>query len=131
AYCNGEYTYGTRTWKDWKQGGHGHVDLRGAVVQSCDVFFYQYGLKVGPEAIARYARAFGLGAPSGIELSSERAGLVPTPAGRKERGRVWHSGETLNISIGQGALLVTPMQGARLHSAIANGGTLWKPRTTQ
>jgi penicillin-binding protein 2 len=131
AYCNGEYTYGTRTWKDWKQGGHGHVDLRGAVVQSCDVFFYQYGLKVGPEAIARYARAFGLGSATGVDLPGEKSGLVPSPEGRRERGRPWHSGETLNISIGQGALLVTPLQVARVTSAIANGGVLWKPRLIQ
>jgi penicillin-binding protein 2 len=131
VYCNGAFDYGGRTWKDWKAGGHGHLDLRGAIMQSCDIFFYQYGLKVGPDAITRYAKAFGLGASTGIDLASERAGLVPTPAGRKERGRVWHSGETLNISIGQGALLVTPMQVARLTSAIANGGILWKPRLIQ
>ena len=131
VYCNGTYDYGGRTWKDWKPGGHGHLDLRGAIMHSCDIFFYQYGLKVGPEAIARYAKAFGLGAPTGIELASERAGLVPSPSGRKERGRVWHSGETLNISIGQGALLVTPLQVARMTSAIANGGILWKPRLIQ
>ena len=123
--------YGTWTWKDWKQGGHGHVDLRGAVVQSCDVFFYQYGLKVGPEAIARYARAFGLGSATGVDLPGEQSGLVPSPEGRRERGRPWHSGETLNISIGQGALLVTPLQVARVTSAIANGGVLWKPRLIQ
>ena len=131
VYCNGEYTSGTRTWKDWKPGGHGHVDLRGAVVQSCDVFFYQHGLKVGPEAIARYARAFGLGSPTGVDLPGEKSGLVPSPEGRRERGRPWHSGDTLNMSIGQGALLVTPLQVARLTAAIANGGVLWKPRLIQ
>ena len=86
-------------------------------MQSCDVFFYQYGLKVGPEAIARYAKAFGLGASTGIDLPGEKLGLVPSPAGRRERGRVWHSGETLNIAIGQGALLVTPLQVARMTAA--------------
>lgn len=131
VYCNGTYEYGGRTWKDWKTGGHGHMDLRGAVMQSCDVFFYQYGLKVGPESIARYAKAFGLGAATGIDLPGEKLGLVPSPAGRRERGRIWHSGETLNISIGQGALLVTPLQVARMTAAIANGGILWKPRLIQ
>jgi penicillin-binding protein 2 len=131
VYCNGTFDYGGRTWKDWKTGGHGHMDLRGAVMQSCDVFFYQYGLKIGPEAIARYARAFGLGAVTGIDLPGEKLGLVPSPAGRRERGRVWHSGETLNVAIGQGALLVTPLQVARMTAAIANGGILWKPRLIQ
>jgi len=131
VYCNGTFDYGGRTWKDWKTGGHGHMDLRGAVMQSCDIFFYQYGLKVGPEAIARYAKAFGLGGPTGIDLPGEKVGLVPSPAGRRERGRVWHSGETLNVAIGQGALLVTPLQVARMTAAIANGGILWKPRLIQ
>jgi penicillin-binding protein 2 len=131
VYCNGTFDYGGRTWKDWKTGGHGHLDLRGAVMQSCDIFFYQYSLKVGPEAISRYAKAFGLGAATGIDLPGEKFGLVPSPAGRRERGRVWHSGETLNIAIGQGALLVTPLQVARMTSAIANGGILWKPRLIQ
>jgi penicillin-binding protein 2 len=131
VYCNGTFDYGGRTWKDWKTGGHGHLDLRGAVMQSCDIFFYQYSLKVGPEAISRYAKAFGLGAATGIDLPGEKFGLVPSPSGRRERGRVWHSGETLNIAIGQGALLVTPLQVARMTSAIANGGILWKPRLIQ
>ena len=130
-YCNGTFDYGGRTWKDWKTGGHGHMDLRGAVMQSCDIFFYQYGLKVGPDAITRYAKAFGLGAPTGIDLPGEKTGLVPSPAGRRERARPWHAGETLNIAIGQGALLVTPLQVARMTSAVANGGILWKPRLIQ
>jgi penicillin-binding protein 2 len=131
TYCNGSFDYGGRNWKDWKAGGHGHVDLRGAVIQSCDIFFYQAGLKVGPEVIARYAKAFGLGAATGIDLSGEKVGLIPSPSARRERGRVWHSGETLNIAIGQGALLVTPLQVARMTAAIANGGILWKPRLIQ
>ena len=131
TYCNGTYDYGGRTWKDWKVGGHGHVDLRGAVIHSCDVFFYQAGLKVGPDVIARYAKAFGFGSATGIDLTGEKVGLVPSPAGRRERGRVWHAGETLNVAIGQGALLVTPLQVARMTSAIANGGVLWKPRLIQ
>lgn len=131
TYCNGEYSTGARSWKDWKPGGHGHVDLRGAVIQSCDVFFYQYGLKVGPEAIARYARAFGLGSVTGVDLPGEKSGLVPSPERRRELGRPWHSGDTLNVSIGQGALLVTPLQVARMTAAIANGGILWKPRLIQ
>jgi penicillin-binding protein 2 len=132
AYCNGEFHLGQWTFKDWKEGGHGHVDLRSAIVQSCNIFFYQAGLKVGPEAITRYAQAFGLGASSGIALTGERTGLVPTPGWKRQRlGRPWTAGETVNISIGQGQLLVTPLQVARMMAAVANGGVLWKPRLVQ
>ncbi len=132
TYCNGEYHLGAWTFKDWKEGGHGHVDLRSALVQSCNIFFYQAGLKVGPEAIARYARAFGLGAPSGIDLGSEKPGLVPFAEWRRHRSvRGWQAGDTINMAIGQGQLLVTPLQVARMMAAVANGGILWKPRLVQ
>lgn len=132
TYCNGEFQLGRRVFKDWKEGGHGHMDLRLALVHSCNVFFYRAGLKVGVEAMARYARAFGLGAPTGIALQGEQPGLVPfleSPRGR--RARAWQAGDTVNLSIGQGRLLVTPLQVARLMAAVANGGILWKPRLVQ
>jgi penicillin-binding protein 2 len=129
TYCNGAFPLGNHTFKDWKEGGHGHVDLRAAIVHSCNIFFYQAGLKVGPEAIARYARAFGLGAPAGIDLGAEKPGLIPSPDGTRRRG--WSAGETVNISIGQGKVLVTPLQVARMMAAFANGGVLWKPRLVQ
>jgi len=131
TYCNGEFQLGAWTFKDWLAGGHGHVNLRSALVHSCNVFFYQAGLKVGPEAVARYARAFGLGAVSGIDLGGEKPGLIPSPAWRRGQGRPWHAGDTVNMSIGQGQLLVTPLQVARMMAAIANGGILWKPRLIQ
>jgi len=96
-------------------------------VESCNIFFYQAGLKVGGGAIARYARAFGFGASTGIELQGEKYGLIPNPSAR----RSWPAGETVNMSIGQGAVLVTPMQVARFMAAIANGGVLWRPRLVQ
>ena len=130
-YCNGEFSLGHWTFKDWKAGGHGHVDLRTAVAQSCDVYFYQAGLKVGGDTMARYAQAFGLGAPSGIDLGGERFGLVPFAASRPRSKRPWQAGDTVNMSIGQGQLLVTPMQVARMMGAVANGGVLWKPRLVQ
>lgn len=125
--CTGEFRLGPVVFKDWKEGGHGWVDLHQAIVQSCNVYFYQAGLKVGAPAIARYARAFGLGAATGIELQGEKYGLIPDPSARRR----WPAGETVNMSIGQGALLVTPMQVARLMAAIANGGVLWRPRLVQ
>jgi penicillin-binding protein 2 len=127
TYCNGEYRLGGWTFKDWREGGHGHVDLRAALVHSCNVFFYQAGLKVGPEAITRYAKAFGLGAPTGVDLGSEKPGLIPVADWNRRRGR-WQAGDTINMSIGQGPLLVTPLQVARMMAAVANGGVLWKPR---
>jgi penicillin-binding protein 2 len=131
-YCNGEFNLGNWTFKDWKPGGHGHLDMNGAIAQSCDIFFYQAGLKVGGETMARYAHAFGLGAPTGIDLGGERFGLVPfSPSQRARLKRSWQAGDTVNMSIGQGQLLVTPLQIARMMAAVANGGILWKPRLVQ
>ena len=130
--CTGAFHIGGVTFKDWKEDGHGSVDLLRAINQSCNVYFYHYGLKIGGAAIAHYAAQFGLGAPTGVGLGSEKPGLIPQP--RRPRGRRaagWPAGETVNMSIGQGALLVTPMQVARFMSAVANGGVLWRPRIVQ
>jgi penicillin-binding protein 2 len=132
VHCSGSFHFGDRTWKDWKTEGHGTVDLRRAIAQSCDVYFYTQGLKIGGAAIAKYAKAFGFGAATGIDLGTEKFGLIPEPKPRKDRKtRAWTGGDTLNMSIGQGAVLVTPMQVARFMSAVANGGVLWKPRLVQ
>jgi penicillin-binding protein 2 len=132
VFCEGQFPFGGRTFRDWKPEGHGHVDLMAAVAQSCDVFFYGAGLKVGAQAIVKYGAAFGFGTATGIELGSEKYGLLPAPKStRRGKPPVWHPGETVNMSIGQGQLLVTPMQIARFMSAIANGGVLWKPRLVQ
>jgi penicillin-binding protein 2 len=131
-YCNGQFHLGGWTFKDWKEGGHGHVALRGSIVHFCNIFYYQAGLRVGPEVMARYARAFGLGSPTGIDFPGEKAGLVPSPAWKRQRlGRPWTGGDTINTAIGQGQLLVTPLQVARMMAAVANGGILWKPRILQ
>ncbi len=130
VHCTGEFHLGPVTFKDWKEGGHGTVDLHRAIVQSCNVFFYQAGLKIGGATIARYARAFGFGQATGIEIGAEKYGLIPQPSARRDR-RGWPAGETVNMSIGQGAVLVTPMQIARFMAAIANGGVLWRPRLVQ
>jgi penicillin-binding protein 2 len=133
TYCNGQFRLGEWTFKDWKEGGHGHVDLLGAMRHSCNIFFYEKGLKIGGPAIAKYANAFGLGAATQIDLPGEKLGLIPQPRLRRDKrvGGGWHAGETVNMSIGQGAVLVTPMQVARFMSAVANGGVLWKPRLVQ
>jgi penicillin-binding protein 2 len=132
VHCDGEFHLGGWTFKDWKEGGHGSVDLLRAMNQSCNIYFYQAGLRVGGATIARYATAFGLGAATGIAFPGEKAGLIPQPrAPRGRRVAVWHAGETVNMSIGQGQLLVTPLQVARFMAAVANGGVLWKPRLVQ
>jgi len=132
VHCPGHFDYGGRTWKDWKPEGHGTVDLRRGIAQSCDVYFYTQGLKIGGAAIAKYAKMFGFAAATGFELGTEKLGLIPEPKLRRDKKvRPWSGGDTLNMSIGQGAVLVTPMQVARMMSAVANGGVLWKPRVVQ
>ena len=98
-------------------------------MRSCDVFFYELGKKLGVETLARYAKRFGLGGTTGIDMSGEVGGLVPTPEWKQRvRGEGWIEGETISLSIGQGANLTTPLQLAVAYSAIANGGTLMQPR---
>ncbi|RMF80612.1 MAG: penicillin-binding protein 2, partial [Nitrospirae bacterium] len=96
---------------------------------SCDVYFYQVGVRLGVDRIAYFARAFGLGRPTGIALREEKAGLVPTTAWKERRtGEPWMRGETVSVSIGQGAVLVTPLQLAVAYAALANGGVVVQPR---
>jgi penicillin-binding protein 2 len=131
VHCDGEFRLGTWTFKDWKEEGHGTVDTRGALVHSCNIFFYQAGLRIGGAAITRYARAFGFGQPTAIDLGAEKFGLVPGPRARRRGAAVWQAGDVVNMAIGQGQILVTPIQVARFMSAVANGGVLWKPRVVQ
>lgn len=132
THCRGEFHLGAWTFKDWKKEGHGTVDLMGAMRESCNVYFYEKGLKITGPVIAKYATMFGFGQPTGIDLLGERFGLIPQPKARKGRGAAaFHAGDTVNMSIGQGQVLVTPMQVARFMSAVANGGVLWKPRLVQ
>ncbi|MEE8430815.1 MAG: penicillin-binding protein 2 [Candidatus Desulfatibia sp.] len=127
-HCPGYYKYGDRVFRCWKKKGHGNVNVIKALIVSCDVFFYQVGQKLGADRLAWYAKASGLGAPTGINLDHEAEGLIPTTAWKKERtGKAWQGGETLSVAIGQGYDLVTPIQMLVLTSAIANGGVIYKP----
>jgi penicillin-binding protein 2 len=127
-YCSGSHRLGRRRYRCWKRGGHGEVSLHRALVESCDVYFYQVAQRVGIERLAYYARVLGLGASTGIDLGAEMPGLVPTSAWKQRRfGEVWVEGETLSVGIGQGFNLLTPIQLARTYAAIGNGGTLWRP----
>jgi penicillin-binding protein 2 len=126
--CPGSLTVGNRVFRDWKKEGHGAVDLHKALVQSCDVYFYQLGQRLGIDRIAKYARALGLGEKSGIPLDDEKAGLIPDSEWKMRRfGQPWFPGETPSAAIGQGYITVTPLQMANLMATVANGGTLYRP----
>jgi penicillin-binding protein 2 len=130
--CRGIYPYGNRDFRCWREEGHGTINLHRAIVESCDIFFYQVGLKVGVDAIAHYAEEFGLGNPTGIALPHEKSGIVPSTSWKKERlGVPWYSGETLSLAVGQGYINATPLQLLMLISAIANGGRLYLPHVTE
>lgn len=127
--CYGTYRIGNTTFRDWKRGGHGHVDLHKAIVESCDVYFYKLGQELGVDKIALYARKFGLGRPTGINLLSEKSGLIPDKQWKKKvKGERWFPGETVSVSIGQGFVSITPLQAVMMISAVANSGTFYKPR---
>jgi penicillin-binding protein 2 len=127
-FCPGYYRFGNRVYRCWKKAGHGSVAIIKAVEESCDVFFYQVGQRLGVDRLAWYAKAFGLGSPTGILLDQEARGLIPTAAWKKRRtGVPWQGGETLSIAIGQGFNLATPIQMAVIAAAIANGGKRYRP----
>ncbi len=122
-YCNGSTVIYGRSFRCWRPGGHGRVDLREALEGSCDIYFYNVGKALGVDRIARYARLFGLGERTGIELEGEKAGLVPdSDWSLTARHHPWYPGETISVAIGQGPLLVTPLQVATMMAAVANGG---------
>jgi len=131
-YCPGYYVLGNRVFRCWKRGGHGEVNVVRAIAESCDVFFYKVGEEIGVDNLALYARMGGLGARTGISLDNEGKGLIPTSEWKKKRiGESWQKGETLNVSIGQGFNLTTPLQMLVLTSAIANNGTLYQPQVVK
>ena len=127
-YCPGYYRYGDRVYRCWAEQGHGRVSLVDALARSCDVYYYQVGQRVGVERLAWYAKACGLGRPTGIDLYPEKGGLVPSGQWKRRRlGTAWQGGETLSVAIGQSYNLVTPLQMAVLTAAVANGGVLKRP----
>ena len=131
-HCTGALNFGNRAWHCWRAGGHGIVDFHRALVASCDVYFYNMGLRLGVDRLAEYAKAFGLGSQTGIDLPDERSGLIPTSEWKlKYRKEPWQEGETLPISIGQGYDSVTPLQGAVMIATIANNGKRVRPHLVQ
>jgi penicillin-binding protein 2 len=130
VHCTGVFPFSRgHVFKDWKRGGHGVMDLYHALVQSCDVYFYNVGHRLGIDTIAETAHLFGLGQPTGVDLPSERVGIVPSTEWKQRvRKEQWYPGETISASIGQGYITVTPLQMAVAIGAVSNGGTLYRPR---
>jgi penicillin-binding protein 2 len=126
--CSGGATFYGRPFKCWKKGGHGSLNLRQAIEQSCDVYFYTVGNMVGVDKINKWATAIGLGVKSGIDLPNEVEGLVPSTEWKREKmHEKWYAGETISVAIGQGAVSVTPVSMAVYAASLANGGTRVTP----
>ena len=128
-YCPGHLELGDTRFHCWKRPGHGWVDMKQSIAQSCDVYYYELSKKVGIDRIAAMARRFGLGEPTGVDLPGERPGLVPSREWKlATRGTPWQKGETLVASIGQGFILTTPLQLAVATARMVNGGVAVMPR---
>lgn len=128
VHCSGATRLGRRIFRCWRKGGHGKVNMERALVESCDVYFYKMGKKLTVDRMSEYAKACGFGQKTGIKLPHEKSGIIPTREWKKRRfGESWQGGDNLNMSIGQGYTLVTPLQVARFFAGILNGGKLLKP----
>ena len=131
-FCNGAMKFKGRDYHCWKKHGHGAVSLERALAESCDVYFYSVGMKVGVDKLALYAKSLGLGQPTGIMLEHEKGGVVPSIEWKKKRfGQVWHEGETMSVSIGQGYDLATPLQICQMTSTLVNGGIRYRPQVVE
>jgi penicillin-binding protein 2 len=127
--CRGSFPFGNRVFKCWKKGGHGNVAIHRGIVESCDVFFYNVGVRLGIDRIHAMADQIGLGKLTGIDLPGEKQGLVPSSEWKKKTfGEPWYEGETVSVSIGQGAVWLTPIQLAQLSSFVANEGVTFTPQ---
>lgn len=128
VFCPGSYQVGTRTFRCWKRGGHGHMNLEASMRESCDVYYYDLALKVGIENIAAMSRRLGLGTAPDIPMSAVTEGLVPDSAWKQRvRNEGWRIGDTVNVSIGQGDILTSPLQLAVMAARIATGRSI-EPR---
>ncbi len=130
-FCSGSFKFGDRYFKCWNPKGHGLVDMHKAIVQSCDVYFYNLGLFLGLNRIEKWAKVFEINKTTNIDLNFEKSGFVPSEKWSiSVRGIPWYAGETVSLSIGQGPILVTPLKIAQIYGALANGGKLVSPRFT-
>lgn len=128
VHCNGAYEIGNSKFRCWSRSGHGSVNLRKSLKESCDVYYYQLGEKLGIDRLAEMCRRFGLGQPMGIGLQGEKKGLIPTSEWKLKRfGKRWLVGDTPPAAIGQGYVLMTPIQMASMTATVANEGTVYRP----
>ena len=128
--CGGSLKIGNdpRPFRCWNDHGHGSIDAYRAITESCDVWFYQEGMKTGIDALTKVAAEFGLGQPTGFDVGKENKGFVPSPAWKRtQRGVKWMDGDTAQLSIGQSYLVITPMQMACVAATFANRGTCLRP----
>ena len=127
--CTGSYDLGTSTFKCWNKHGHGITNLKKSLRESCDVYYYQLGEQLGVDHIAATAKKFRLGSPLGIGLNYEKPGMIPSAEWKQKRfGKRWYPGETLSVAIGQGYVLMTPIQMVSMIATVANEGTIYRPR---
>lgn len=127
--CNGGIYYGHREYRCWRKQGHGTLSLHRAIVESCDVYFYNVGEHLGIDRIAAWAHALGFGKKTDIGLDNEKTGTIPSSEWKQRRFHErWYPAETLSVAIGQGYVAVTPIQLAELTAEVANGGTLYRPQ---
>ncbi len=130
--CGGSGVFFGRRFRCWKKDGHGSVDVSRALMMSCDIYFYQTGARLGVDKIKEYANKMTFGEISHIDLDGERAGLVPsTEWARTKQNRKWYPSETISVAIGQGPLIVTPLQVANMTAAVANGGKVFQPHVVR
>ncbi len=126
--CHGSLKSGRHSFRCWKKDGHGAISMHQALVESCDVYFYTLGERIGWDRVAAFAKKLGYGSLTGIPLPDEKPGLIPTVAWKKKRtGEAWYGGDTFINSIGQGFVLVSPIQACQLMSLVANGGYFYRP----
>ncbi|GHT43263.1 penicillin-binding protein 2 [Endomicrobiia bacterium] len=127
-HCAGSFELGDRHYACWCKQGHGKLNLISAMAQSCNIYFYQLGLKLGIKNLEKYAKKFYFGKKTGIDLPNEKEGFIPNPEWKKSKSKlIWLQGDTVIFAIGQGALCATPLQMACMISAIANNGVCRKP----
>lgn len=128
-YDDGAYRIGEWQWRSWKRTGHGYVDLRKAIIESANVYFYRGAHEYGSAVITKNVKNFGFGKDTGIDIPGEKKGLVPSPEWKKKRFKEgWYTGDTINFAIGQGYVTATPLQVAQAYSVLANQGYAYTPK---
>ncbi|MEO6487390.1 MAG: penicillin-binding protein 2, partial [Thermoanaerobaculia bacterium] len=133
-HCSGSGVFFGRRFRCWKREGHGEVNVQRALKVSCDIYFYNVGARLGVDKINAHSRRLTFGEISKIDLDGEKAGLVPSTEWARTKRRSapkWYPSETISVAIGQGPLIVTPLQVAEMMSAIANGGTVYQPHVVK